>query len=195
MDKDRKSYEVFATGKTIPDNIRGVTLKALSFYPSLKNVKIDFVYNKHIRTHFMQAQPRYTTMFGHRKRRTYIIKISPKFRLKKKEIPTQELPHEVLIGWIGHELGHIMDYLRKTNLELMIFGIGYYTSKNFIITAERAADTYALNHDLGPYILATKDFILHIADMPEKYIRRKKRLYLPPEEIMMMMDDMLAEDD
>jgi hypothetical protein len=187
--------ELFATNKTIPDNLREVILDALSFYPALHDVKIDFKYAAKIRTHFMQAQPRYTTMIGSRRRRSYIIKIRPQFILKGKEIPAHKLPRDVLVGWIGHELGHIMDYLRKTNLELLIFGIGYYTSKSFIITAERAADTYALNHGLGDYILAAKNFILHMAEMPERYIERMNRLYLPPEEIMIMMDDILAEAD
>lgn len=195
MNMAKESSELFANRKTIPDNLREVTLKALSFYPALKDVKIDFKYSSNIRTHFMQAQPRYTTMIGSRKRRSYIIKIKPEFCLKGREIPAYELPPDVLVGWIGHELGHIMDYLRKNNLELLIFGIGYYTSKSFIITAERAADTYALNHGLGDYILAAKDFILNVADMSEKYIRRMNRLYLPPEEIMIMMDDILAEAD
>lgn len=188
------SYEIFGNKKTIPDEIRKVTLKALSFYPALQNVKIDFVFNEHIRTHMMQAQPRFTSMYGSRKRRSYIVKIHRNFCLKGNIIPVHELPEDVLIGWIGHELGHIMDYLKKNNLELIFFGIGYYTSKSFIITAERAADTYALNHGLGDYILATKDFIMHVAGMPERYIRRIERLYLSPEEVMILMENQLAED-
>jgi hypothetical protein len=109
--------------------------------------------------------------------------------LKGEKIPIQELPEGVLVGWIGHELGHIMDYLKRNNWSMILFGIGYYTSKSFIISAERAADTYAINHDLGDYILATKDFILHKADMPERYIKRIKRLYLSPEEVMDLVED------
>jgi hypothetical protein len=166
----------------------------LSFYPALKNVKIDFVFNENIRKSFMQAQPRYTSMYGSRKWRSYLVKISRNFSLNGKKVPIQNLPGDVLVGWIGHELGHIMDYLRKNNWSLMLFGLGYFTSRSFIITAERAADTYALDHGLGGYLLSTKEFILQQAGMPERYIRRIKRLYLPPEEIMDMMENRVGQE-
>jgi len=174
----------------IPENIKEVTLKALSFYPKLKDVRIEFVFNENIRKSVMQAQPKFVTMFGSRKKRTYIIKISHWFNLKGKSIPIHELPEDVLIGWIGHELGHIMDYLKRSTWSMILFGIGYLTSKSFIISAERVADTYAVNHGLGEYILATKDFILHEAGMSEAYIRKIQRLYLPPEEIIFLMENL-----
>ena len=180
--------------KAIPDEIKEVTLKALSFYPQLKDVRIEFVFNENIRKSVMQAQPKFVTMFGSRKNRTYIIKISRYFNLKGKHIPIHDLPEDVLIGWIGHELGHILDYLKRSNWSLILFGIGYLTSKSFIISAERVADTYAVNQGLGEYILATKDFILHQAGMSEEYIRKIQKLYLPPEEIMYLMENIPLED-
>jgi hypothetical protein len=187
-------YEKFGKNKNIPLEIREATLKALSFYPQLKNVKIDFEFSRNIRKSFMQAQPRYTTMYGLRRWRSYLVKVSREFTLNGTEVPAHKLPENVLIGWIGHELGHIMDYLRKNNWSMILFGISYFTSKSFIIMAERAADTYALDHGLGKYILATKEFIMQQAGMSEKYINRIKRLYLPPEEIMDMMENRLSED-
>jgi hypothetical protein len=188
-------YESYALKKTIPDEVRDVVLKALSFYPALREVEIEFEFNEHIRKHVMQALPRYSTMFRSRRHRSYIIRMSRCFNLKDKHIPLQELPKNVLLGWIGHELGHIMDYLRRSNWSLILFGIGYFTSRSFIIAAERVADTYAINHGLGDYILATKDFILHQAGMSERYIRRIRRLYLPPEEVMLLMENRLPDDD
>lgn len=180
--------------RDIPAEIKEVALKALSFYPELKNIRIEFVFNENIRKSVMQAQPKFVTMFGSRKKRTYIIKISHQFNFKGKSTPIQDLPEDVLVGWIGHELGHIMDYLQRSNWALILFGIGYLTSKSFIIAAERVADTYAVNHGLGDYILATKDFILHQAGMSEKYIRKIQRLYLPPEEIIYLMENIVVVD-
>lgn len=179
----------FGNKKQIPAELRNVILKALSFYPKFQNIEIDFIFNEHIRKSVMQAQPKFTSMFGSRKRRTYLVKISRNFELKGKKIPIQELPEKVLVGWIGHELGHIMDYLQRNNWSMILFGIGYYTSKSFIMSAERVADTYAINHDLGDYILATKEFILHEAGMPDKYINRIKKLYLSPEEVMDIVEN------
>lgn len=189
-----QSYEKYAKNKNIPKEIREVCLKALSFYPALRDVKIDFEFNEHIRKSVMQAQPRYITMHRSRKKRSYLIKISHCFSLKGKKIPIHRLPEDVLVGWIGHELGHVVDYLKRNAWSMILFGLGYYTSRSFIISAERVADTYAINHGLGEYLLTTKDFILHQAGMPERYIQRIKKLYLPPEEVMYLMKNILPED-
>lgn len=185
----KETYEYSGHTGKVPSELKDVIQQALSFYPKLKNEKIDFVFNENIRKSVMQAQPRYTSMYGRRKWRTYIVKISRYFELKGKKIPIQNLPEKVLIGWIGHELGHIMDYLKRNNWSMFLFGIGYFTSKSFIMAAERVADTYAIDHKLGDYILATKEFILHESGMPEKYIQRIKRLYLSPEEVMDLVEN------
>jgi hypothetical protein len=39
----------------IPENIKEVTLKTLSFYPQLKDVRIEFVFNENIRKSVMKA--------------------------------------------------------------------------------------------------------------------------------------------
>lgn len=179
----------------IPKEIREVTLKALSHYPKLKEVEIDFLFNENIRKSVMQAQPRFTSLLRSKEKRSYVIKVSRNFSLKGKTMPIHDLPEAVLIGWIGHELGHIMDYLEKSNLEMIYFGIAYLTSNRFVISAERVADTFAVNHGLGDYILATKDFILHQAGMSEAYIQKIKRLYLSPEVIMELMENKISEED
>lgn len=181
--------EPFSNHKKIPGELRSSILKALSFYPELKDVKIDFEFNEHIRKSVLQAQPRFITMYGSRKWRSYLVKISRTLKVKEEVIPFEEIPEAVMVGWIGHELGHIMDYLQKNNWALFLFGIGYYTSKSFITSAERVADTYAINRGLGDYILATKDFILHEAGFSEDYIQRIEKLYLSPEEIMDLIED------
>jgi hypothetical protein len=184
--KQNQDY-LIKSGK-VPAELKSVVQQALAFYPKLRNEKIDFVFSENIRKSVMQAQPRYTSMYGSRKWRTYIVKISRNFELKGKKIPIQDLPEKVLIGWIGHELGHIMDYQQRNNWSMFLFGIGYYTSMSFIMSAERVADTYAINHNLGSYILATKEFILNESGLPERYIRRIKRLYLSPEEIINLVE-------
>lgn len=173
----------------VPKRISEISLKALSFYPELESYTIEFMVDDNITKSVMQAQPKFVSMLGFGKR-TYLIKISRHFKLKGKKIPIDDLPEDVLLGWIGHELGHIMDYLHKNTWSMIIFGIGYLTSKSFIISAERAADTYAVNHGLGEYILKTKDFILNQAGMSPSYLDKINRLYLPPEEVMIMIEEL-----
>lgn len=187
MIKENLNY--FSRNKIIPEDIVRAAIKALSFYPELVNIKIEFRFSENIRKSVMQAQPLYLTMYKPRKKRSYLIKISRYFFLKGKKMHLHDLPEDVLVGWLGHELGHIMDYKRRDAWSMILFGIGYITSKSFIMAAERFADTYAVNHGLGDYILATKNFILHQAGMPKEYIRKINKLYLPPEEIIEMIEE------
>lgn len=178
------------TNKIIPPSIEDEIRIALSHYPELLETPIEFKFKKNIKKSFMQAQPKFSGIFKKRKNRSYFIMISEKFSIEDEEFGATELPSDVLIGWIGHELGHIMDYRDRSGFNLLIFGIRYLLSNKHIREAERAADTYAVNRGMGEYILATKDFILSHAHLSEVYKARIKRLYLSPEEIMELVEEL-----
>ena len=170
--------------KTYPKIIEKEVLKALSFYPELENVPIEFKFKTKIKKSTMQAQPRFSKLFSKREKREYIIFIKEKFTLGDIKEPIENLPEDVMIGWLGHELGHVMDYEMMSNKELIKFGIKYLLSKKAIIEAERTADRFAVQHGMRNYIIKTKDFILNHADIPEKYKSRITKFYLSTEEIM-----------
>lgn len=185
---------VYQGNKVIPKNILDEAKTALSFYPGLEDVEIEFKYKKGIKKAFMQAQPRFGNLFKGKKNRSYYVFMSSRFLIQDEEFSINEVPSEVLIGWLGHELGHIMDYRDKSAMKLVKFGTQYITSDNFIKKAERTADTYAINHGMGNYIFATKDFILNHSNLSDSYKRRKARLYLSPAEILAMVNN-LEDDD
>ncbi len=170
--------------KTIPPSIRDQATVALSYYPELRETPIAFKFKKNIQKSTMQAQPVFTTLFRPRSQRAYVILIAETFIIADTSYKTVEIPEDIMIGWLGHELGHIMDYTQRSALNLIGFGLGYIFSNRYIKKAERTADTYAVNHGMEKYILKTKDFILNQAGVPKKYKDRIKRLYLSPEEIM-----------
>jgi hypothetical protein len=99
-------------------------------------------------------------------------------------MPITQIPEEVMVGWIAHELGHIMDYEHRSNSEIVLFGLGYVFSPKYVKEAERVADTYAVERGLGKYIIATKRFILDHADIPQDYKDKISRLYLSPDVIV-----------
>ncbi|WP_422082060.1 hypothetical protein [Ulvibacterium sp.] len=171
---------------TIPKSIEEEAIIALSHYPDLKDVPIIFKFKKNIRKSTMQAQPVFGSLFKSREKRKYLILISEKFKIADSVYYTKDMPSDILIGWLGHELGHIMDYRDRSSIDLIGFGLGYLFSKNFIKKAERIADTYAVAHGMEEYILKTKNFILKKSNISEKYKRRIKELYLSPEEIMIL---------
>ncbi len=171
----------------IPENIKEETTIALSYYPSLCDVAITFKFKKKIKKSTMQAQPVFKTLFS--KNRKYVVLISKRFVIGDTTFKTEDIPKDILIGWIGHELGHIMDYENRSSLGLVWFGLKYVMSRSYIKKAERAADTYAVNSGMEAYILKTKEFILKQAGIPEKYRNRIKSLYLSPEEIMQIVKE------
>ena len=144
----------------IPESIQYEATKALNYYPELKQSKITFKFKKNIKKSTMQARPTFGSLFRSKKQRRYIILISEKFKISDKEFLTQHIESDILIGWIGHELGHIMDYQNRSKLGLVLFGINYLFSDNHIVEAERAADMFAVAHGMENYILKTKDFYI-----------------------------------
>ncbi len=170
--------------KIIPDSISKEIHKALSYYPELTDTPIEFRFKENIKKSTMQARPTFGSFFRTRKNRKYVVLISETFKISDKKFLTRHIPSDILIGWIGHELGHVMDYSNRSKLNLIWFGLKYVLSSKHIVEAERAADTYAVEHNMEGYILKTKDFILNNADIHEAYKLRIKKFYLSPEEIM-----------
>lgn len=137
----------------------------------------------------MQAQPTWSGLLKSKNKRSYVILISEKFKISGKEFKTADVPKDVLIGWIGHELGHVMDYQQRGNLNLIGFGIRYVLLKEFVKKAERAADSFAVSRGMSEYILKTKRFILNHSQIDETYKTRIKQYYLSPDEIMEMVKE------
>lgn len=174
--------------KIIPKIIEEKVKKALSYYPDLKGTHIEFKLKENIKNSTMQAQPKWNFLWNFEKKRAYIILISNTFKIENQEFHTLDIPEKVFIGWIGHELGHIMDYENRSKWNLILFGIKYYFSQHSIKEAERTADTFAVAHGMANYILATKDFILNHATITQKYKSRIIKYYLSPEEIMELVE-------
>lgn len=178
----------YQDNKIIPEVILKEAKAALSYFPDLKDVSIEFKMKEDIKKSFMQAQPVFSNLFKGKNDRSYYVFVSSTLKIEDEYIPVEELPEDVLVGWLGHELGHIMDYREKSAMGLIIFGFRYITSKNYIKEAERVADTYAVNMGMGDYILATKDFILNHSHLSNTYKERIARLYLSPEEIVVLVN-------
>ncbi len=184
----------FKANKQIPQVIEKQVLIALSHYPELKDTDIRFEFKQHLRNSVMAARPVVGTLLRHRDKRAYQILISPVFRLMHSIEPIHQLPDSVMIGWIGHELGHIMDYEERSVWRVAGFGISYWLSKKYIRKAERVADTFAVNRGMGPYLVATKAFILDHSELPQHYKDRIAKLYLSPDDIMDLVTELEAQE-
>jgi hypothetical protein len=174
--------------KVIPKIIEKEVIEALSFYPELYDTAIEFKFKDNIKKSTMQAQPRFASFFKAKENREYVILISRKIQIEGEKFTMADIPSDVKVGWIGHELGHIIDYSGRTNVGMLIYGLKYLFSSAHIKEVERAADTYAIAHGMGKYILKTKNFILNNANLSEKYKHRIRNLYISPEEVMELIN-------
>jgi hypothetical protein len=173
----------------IPDAIRKEAEFALSHYPELRNTRIEFKFKKNIKKSIMQAQPSFLSLLRPKKKRSYYIFISENFEIEGQKFATKDIPENVMIGWLGHELGHVMDYRNRNSLNLIWFGIKYYFIDASIKEAERAADSHAVAKNLDGYILDTKNFILNNTNLSEIYKARIRKYYLSPDEIMILVEE------
>ncbi|RMB56802.1 hypothetical protein EAX61_13375 [Dokdonia sinensis] len=175
--------------KTIPKEIEAEAIKALEYYPELWDTDITFQFKDNIKKSTMQAQPRFNSIFRGKGKRSYIILISRKIQIDEEEFTIKDIPSDVIIGWLGHELGHVMDYRNRSSFGMIIFGLKYLYSTPHIQEVERTADTYAVRHGMGEYILKTKNFILEHASISEKYKQRMRSFYMSPEEVMHLINE------
>lgn len=181
------SFTAMSQMHTYPTNIAEEVKIALSYFPQLQEVPIHFKFKKNIKKSTMQAQPSFWSLLKSKKNRAYFIFISTKFKISGEEFKTTAIPKDVLIGWLGHELGHVLDYQHRGSLNLMWFGVKYLLIERHIVEAERAADTFAVEQGMEAYILKTKNFILNHASIDGNYKLRIKKYYLSPEEIMQIV--------
>lgn len=181
--------QINLSNKIIPETIKEEALLALSHYPELKDTPIEFKFKDQIKKSTMQAQPTWASFFKGRNDRGYIILISRKIQIEDENFSIADIPSDVIVGWLGHELGHVMDYRERSSFGMLIFGMKYLFSHTHIKEVERAADTFAIDHGMGEYILKTKNFILDNASFSEKYKAKLRKLYMSPEEVMQLIED------
>ncbi|GAB5522398.1 MAG: hypothetical protein Roseis2KO_02700 [Roseivirga sp.] len=179
-----KNLSPYSWRKTIPEELQLPALKALSYYPELQTKKIVFKYTRKEGTSIMKAQPDIKSVLRLGNDRSYVIFVNRTISLDNKTHQIHTLPEEVLTGWFGHELGHVMDYERLGKWGLIRFGISYLLSGSFVKGAEQRADNIAVAHGMGEQILATKSYILNHAGISERYKQKIRKLYPSPEQIM-----------
>ncbi|MBD1432278.1 hypothetical protein H8B06_05520 [Sphingobacterium sp. DN00404] len=182
--------QAFSKNKEIPKVIEQLVFAALSHYPELAHTHIRFIFSQKLKKSVMAARPVVGTLLQSRNKRVYDILISPVFKLTQSIEPIHHLPKDVLIGWLGHELGHIMDYEQRTLWGVAKFGLLYWLSKRYVRKAERVADTFAVNRGMASYILSTKEFILGHSELSSRYKEKIARLYLSPDDIVELVSEM-----
>lgn len=169
---------------TCPENLKKEIHKAVSFFPKLDKAALNFYLSGSMRSITMKAQLSFISLFKQRSKRTYYIYISKTFKNASKKMAISDLPTDVLIGWIGHELGHIMDYEQMTNWQLMKFGFNYLFFDEHYNESEYTADFYAVRSGMEKYLIKKRKYILEHPEIFKAYKKKFRDHYLSPDDIV-----------
>ena len=153
---------------------------ALNRYPELHRKRITLKHKAINST--MQAQPSPDFLFKRKSKRTYQIFVNNNPNLTG--INYEELSFNGLVGWIGHEFAHLIDYNDMSNKELLGFIAGYVFDKRTMRRTERNADRETIKRGLGTQLLDGVTFFEKHNKVSKKYRRRKQKNYLSKKEII-----------
>ena len=179
--------EEFGNKKQIPESIEMECLVALSFYPELKNVPISFEFGKTSAT--MTAQPKLSSFFKSQENREYKITINTS---KTAHTILEQLSFNAVVGWIGHELAHITQYMNKSNGNLLLTGLNYLLPgyrKKF----ERETDLIAIQHYMGFALYEGVQFTICCSGASSSYKAYVHKYYLSPAEIISEIENLYSE--
>ncbi len=164
--------------KIFVEDYKAQCLKALSFYPELKNVNIEFR-EADIGT-TLAARPILTSFFNTDYERKYEVIFN---NANDCEVLFSELPEEGQVGILGHELAHILDYETKSFGQLLVTGC-FYINAHSIRNYERGIDRVTVERGLGKKLYDAYHYILEESQASSKYKNFKKFTYLEPQEIL-----------
>lgn len=153
---------------------------ALQHYPELQHKKISLKLKSINST--MQAQPSPNFIVKRKIKRGYSIFVNNNSDLTG--LDYTELSFNGLVGWIGHEFAHLIDYSSMNNRELLGFITAYIFDKRTMRKTERQADKETIKRGLGIQLLDGVAFFEKNKKVSKRYRKRKKKNYLSEEEII-----------
>lgn len=173
----------FGINKTIPVDIEKFCLVALSKYPALKDVTIIFRYRNISTT--MSALPKGIRL--NRDKRKYVININ-KRPSKKGTARFSLLSTNAKIGLIAHELGHILYYTNRSNIQLVWDGLRYMIPRHHR-EIEYLADEAAIAAGFGLQLYEFNNYLLNEAKIGKKYRRKKMEYYYSLQDLQDLIED------
>jgi hypothetical protein len=150
------SLNIFAHNKQIPAEFRLPVLKALSYFPELKNLHINIVIKKAYTP--LTTRPAVLSMIKRKSRRTYIITISDKSIDTLAHLLYKNLTYTEQVGIMGHELSHVVDFDNKNIFQSLRNAVGHL-SRRFVDKMEYKTDLICIQHGLGKYL---ETYSLHV---------------------------------
>ncbi len=175
----------YAKNKVIPKEYELQILLALSHYPQLEEVPIEFVERKVFAP--LSALPSIRSMMNPFRERKYRVIISEKSNVEMERILLMNLPINAQVGVLGHELAHIIDYDQRSFSELIAIAINYGINPGYHAWYEKSTDLRAIDNGLGWELYAYSKYVRTIFGSEEREVNLSDDFYLHFNEILYEM--------
>lgn len=170
----------------IPENLKASYLKALTYYPELKDQKIRFK-AANIKTTLNVRPTLGSVLFNKKENRVYVVRINNS--LEKQEILIDSIPFTARVGLFGHELAHILDYKSLNAFQVLGRGIGYNFS-GYRESYEKHIDKITVENGLGWQLYDWATYIQDHPHVPLSYKTFKKQFYMEDKDILEAIYDL-----
>lgn len=178
----------FGNRKILPQGYELQTLVALSYFPELKDVRINFRYKKAFIP--LSSRPNLFSMLASKKNWEYRVIVSSESIESMEPILLKNLPFNAQVGILAHELAHTAHYQQYNFWQLLKFGMRYTLDSKFRALHERSTDEKVVYQGLGWQLLDYAKFIRTDPTTVQHYEASKDFLdknYLKPAEVLEVM--------
>ncbi len=135
----------FGQHKNLPPGFELQALLALSHYPELEDVRINFIVADVSIP--LSSRPRWSDMLRSAQNRTYQVIIDTNLDGPRDVLLLKNQPFNAQVGIIGHELAHTVYYLKRSFFGIV--GDAFCQLSDCRIRFERATDRRLIDYGLG----------------------------------------------
>ena len=157
--------ELYGHKKVYPAAFEEQILTALSFFPELKDHRIDFQLRKGYAP--LSSRPTYGGLFRSAKKRKYKVFISTGSGRMWDSIILKYAPFDAGVGVLGHELSHVLNFSQMSGLSLTWLGVSH-VSKNYMNRFEYLTDSLCIEQGMGEYLLAMSIYVRKTFGAPDR---------------------------
>lgn len=147
--EQRANYDVllaeYGNNKQLPEGFELQALLALQHYPSLRDVRINFIVDDVSIP--LSSRPHWSSMLRPAKKRTYQIIIDSNRDGSRESLLLENQPFNAQVGILGHELAHTVYYLDRSFFGIVGNALCQLTDCR--IGFERATDKRLIDYGLG----------------------------------------------
>ena len=174
-------------GENCTAEFKIIVRKVFDQYPELHSENIEVVRGE-IKESTMYARPIVLWKNWWKGFDYYKLKVAYHVR-DSEHLEVDSLDPLVLEGWIAHEMGHIVDYLDHSIVDMAVYGLKYMWSDRFARKVEHNADMIAVHHGFYEQIKITKEFLFYHNEIHPNYSAKMKKTYMSLEDLELCNTD------